>query len=183
MLKTHIFWQDNSVPPEWQGVTFRVRMLNQVGAGAVLCTHPGHPRGCRAGCCRLEVMQVKAPTLRLHVHNSHGHLPRAQGSPLILGVKSELELSLLPALLCSRLQSSYTHEQWWKQPWLLSCIREFGATLPSLTAWADQKRSICWHSLRHNDATFKAFPQKYLTCLNTSAASSSQQSTAQWGNS
>lgn len=42
---------------------------------------------------------MKAPTLRLHVHNSHGHLHRVQGSPLILGFKSELELSLLPALL------------------------------------------------------------------------------------
>lgn len=62
--------------------------------------------GCSMPTSRIsQGLQVKAPTLRLHVHNSHGHLHRVQGSPLILGFKSGLGLSLLPVVLRAAISS------------------------------------------------------------------------------
>lgn len=115
MLKTHIFWQDNSVPPEWQGVTFQVRMLNQVGAGAVPCTHPGHPRGCRAGCwiTRLhhqaggdagESSYPQAPRAQLQFPR-----PPAQSARLPTNSWSQIRTGAFPAACSAQGCNQLTH--------------------------------------------------------------------------
>lgn len=104
---------------------------------------------------------LQGPTLRFHVHNSHGHLHRVQF------LDFNQNWSFPCCLLCSGLHTLNSHGG------SHSSCRVSGVWCNTSSSDSlSRSERIHMVTLTNSDATFQAFPQKYLTCLNTSAASS-----------